>query len=211
MNSGSAAESALLDLLEVAQRRGLVGPAPLASHLDNARGFAEVIGPSAVGRNADIGTGAGLPGLLLALSAPGSEWVLVDSHHRAAEFVESAVVRLGLTARVRVECARVEELGRSLDHRGTFDRVVARAFGPPAAVAEGAAPLLRPGGALIVSEPPEPEPNRWPENGLAALGMRPVRAVVAGKGGRFQVVHQESPCPQRYPRRPGMAVKRRLF
>jgi 16S rRNA (guanine527-N7)-methyltransferase len=100
--------------------------------------------------------------------------------------------------------------------------VVSRSFGPPPVVAECAAPLLRVGGHLVVSEPPAREdgtdgsgPTRWPPEDLAALGLEPdppplesdPRATAAG----FARFIQARPCPDRYPRRAGVPVRRPLF
>ena len=105
---------------------------------------------------------------------------------------------------------RAEVLGRSPAHRGRYDLAVARSFGPPAVVAECGAPLLIPGGAAVISEPPGGVPSRWPAEGLALVGMRAGAQVVAGDA-TFQVLHQEEPCPDRYPRRVGVPSKRPLF
>lgn len=115
---------------------------------------------------------------------------------------------LGL-GNVRILHQRAEDAGRLPELRGTLDLVVARGFGPPAVTSECAAPLLRPGGRLVVSEPPEPEGDRWPARGLAVLGM-----TFQGRQGvtaTFAVIGQDQPCPDRYPRRVGIPAKRPLF
>jgi 16S rRNA (guanine527-N7)-methyltransferase len=161
-------------------------------------------------RAADLGSGAGLPGLPLALALPGSRWTLVDSAVRRAGFLREAVAALGLEDRVVVAEERAESLGRMSAHRGRYDVVVARSFGPPAVVAECGAPLLVPGGRAVVSEPPGGAPARWPAEALLRLGMAPAVAMVAG-GWAYQVLAQVEPCPDRYPRRVGVPVKRPLF
>jgi len=168
----------------------------------------------------DLGSGGGLPGLVLAQHWPGSEAVLLDASERRTTFLSWAVRSLGWEERVRVVRARAEEGGRFPDLRGTFDVVCARSFGSPPVTAECAAPFLAPGGLLVVSEPPEPHPvppfenveagqGRWPREGLAALGMEPLISVRARFG--YQVVRQISPCPERFPRRAGVPVKRPLY
>jgi len=104
---------------------------------------------------------------------------------------------------------RAEHVGRDPAHRGTYDLAVARGFGPPAVVAECAAPLLRVGGTLVVSDPPGGEPGRWPAEGLAPLGMAPEGVAVAEAA--YQRVRQVQPCPARFPRRAGVPAKRPLF
>ncbi|MGI8808393.1 MAG: 16S rRNA (guanine(527)-N(7))-methyltransferase RsmG [Acidimicrobiales bacterium] len=162
------------------------------------------------GRAADLGSGAGLPGLPLALCFTDCTWTLVESVRRRAEFLVRAVRLLGIADRVQVARERAEVVGRDPAFRGQLDLVVARSFGPPAAVAECAAPLLVIDGRVVVSEPPGGAPARWPATGLHELGMTPEKAVSA-QGSAYQVVRQHAPCPDRYPRRSGVPVKRPLF
>jgi len=204
-------------VLEEARRLGFLGPGPVQTHLDHAAGFAEALRASFVtgddrvpGRAADLGSGAGLPGLPLALYFAASRWTLVESAVRRAAFLRDAVRSLGLGARVDVAEERAEVLGRAVEHRGTYDLIVARSFGPPAVVAECGAPLLRLHGWLAVSEPPGGAPDRWPEAGLALLGLSRESAVSAG-GWAYQVLGQRSLCSERYPRRVGVPTKRPLF
>lgn len=204
-------------MLEEARRLGFLGPGPVDVHLDHAAGFADALAaslpasvPPAPAHGADLGSGGGVPGLPLALHFPACRWTLVESAVRRAAFLREAVRQLGLEDRVDVVGRRAEEVGRSSDHRGRYDLVVARGFGPPAVVAECAAPLLGPGGRAVVSEPPGGAPARWPAGGLAQLGMEPESSVQAG-GWAYQVLNQDQPCPDRYPRRVGVPAKRPLF
>lgn len=202
-------------MLEEARDLGLLGPGPVTAHLEHAAGFALAVGageaegwePSLA---VDLGTGAGLPGLPLALAFPASRWVLVDAGRRRAAFLRAAVERLELTDRVEVREERAEEVGRSATLRGRVDRVVARSFGPPAVVAECAAPLLSTGGLAVISEPPTDDPARWPDAGLQVLGMVRGPRVEAG-GAHFQVLRQVDPAGARFPRRTGIPAKRPLF
>jgi 16S rRNA (guanine527-N7)-methyltransferase len=168
----------------------------------------------------DLGTGGGLPGLVLAEHWPNSAAVLLDSAERRTAFLSEAVHDLDWEGRVRVVRARAEDAGRDPELRAWADAVWARSFGSPPVTAECAAPFLRPGGLLVVSEPPiadsESPPQvtgltaaRWPREGLAGLGQEPL-VTVRGRYG-YQVIVQSEPCPERFPRRSGVASKRPLY
>jgi 16S rRNA (guanine527-N7)-methyltransferase len=199
---------------------GFLGPGPVDTHIDHARGFA--IGLDAPpGRFLDLGSGGGVPGLVLALDWPDADAVLLDSSERRCAFLREAVERLGLDGRVDVVRQRAEEAGRSPTLRGAFDLVVARSFGPPAVTAECAAPFLRVAGHLVVSEPPSDfatatatatartGADRWPPDALAQLGLAPDAAWREPYA--YQSLIQHSPCSDRYPRRVGQPAKRPLF
>lgn len=196
-------------VLERARAAGFLGPGPVTPHIEHAEAFARAWGEPPPTRFIDLGSGGGVPGLVLASRWPASEVALLEAGARRAAFLHSAVVALGMAERVRVVHARAEVAGRDPTLRGTFDLACARAFGPPAVTAECGAPFLRVGGRLIVSEPPHPDPRRWPRDGLALLGLGP--AVTVGDGARVVVCRQEAPCPDRYPRRVGIPAKRPLW
>ena len=146
-----------------------------------------------------------MPGLVLALDRPRIAWTFVESNLRRAVWLGQAIEWLGLS-NVVVRNERAEETGRS-GLRGTADLVTARSFAAPAITAECAAPLLRLGGLLWVSQPPTPDPGRWPPAGLAQLGLRPVDNGVRS----WAAFVAETPCGARYPRRVGIPGKRPLF
>ena len=204
----------LLGLLEESRQRGFLGPGPVEVHLDHARAFvvAAEVPPS---RALDLGAGGGLPGLVLAAIAwPDARWTFLDAMAKRTAFLREAVDRLGLADRVEVLTERAEVAGRDAEHRGGYDLVVARSFGPPAVVLECAAPLLRPGGRLVVSEPPDAVlAERWPPEGVRAFGGAAPRAVTAGHRHEVHlvVIDQHEACPDRYPRRVGVPTKRPLF
>lgn len=179
----------------------------------HAAGFAsalEASGSDRPGRAADLGSGGGVPGLPLAVHFANCRWTLVESGARRAAFLREAVAALDLGGRVAVAEARAEVVGRGPEWRATFDLVVARGFGPPAVVAECAAPLLRVGGRAVVSEPPGGDPDRWPGDGLDVLGMTAGPSVAAAHA-TYQVLLQARPCPDRFPRPVGRPAKRPLF
>jgi len=199
--------SALESVLLGAQQRGLLGPGPVDPHIDRALDLVSMTaGPA--GPALDLGSGAGLPGLPLALAWPDTRWFLLDGSVRRAQFLSEAVERLELTDRIEVVAERAEDAGRGR-LRGHCNLVVARSFGAPAVTAECAAPFLEPGARLIVSEPPGGRPERWDTDGLATLGLR-IAERLTGRTS-FQTLIQERPCPDRFPRRVGLAAKRPLF
>lgn len=209
-------DTRLLRVLERSRTLGFLGPGSVRVHVDHADGFVAGIAP-APARFLDLGSGGGVPGLVLARRWPESRAVLLDARERRCGFLQEAVRDLDLGERVVVVWARAEVAGHRDHLRGGFDLVVARGFGPPAVTAECGAPFLRVGGTLAVSEPPEgeeaaaPSPcfERWAPAGLARLGLAAGRSWTDGY--RYQALHQVEACPPRYARNPGIPVKRPLF
>jgi 16S rRNA (guanine527-N7)-methyltransferase len=208
-------DARLIEVLERSRGLGFLGPGSVRAHVAHAAGFAAGIG-HAPAQFLDLGSGGGVPGLVLAGSWPESRAVLLDARERRCAFLRRAVRDLGLEERVVVVWARAEEAGHRDYLRGTFDLVVARGFGPPAATAECGAPFLRVGGTLAVSEPPDagdgcarPVVSRWAAPGLARLGLAVGRSWTDGS--RYQALDQVEPCPDRYARNPGVPAKRPLF
>lgn len=129
-------------------RRGLIGPRERGRlwtrHVLNCALAAPAIPPE--GRVVDIGSGAGLPGIPLALARPDLRLDLVETLLRRTTFLDEAVALLGLGDRVRVVRARAEDAVATV---GGADAVTARAVAPLAKLARWAAPLLRPGGTFL--------------------------------------------------------------
>ncbi|MEO5678975.1 MAG: RsmG family class I SAM-dependent methyltransferase [Acidimicrobiales bacterium] len=148
-----------------------------------------------------MGSGGGLPGLVLAvLEWPESRWVLLEGMAKRCELLRWAVGELGAGDRVSVVHGRAEHLGRpGGDLRGRCSLVTSRSFGPPRTTAEAAAPLLATGGALVVSEPPDSDGERWPPAGVTQLGLRPDGVARTDRAG-YMVLTQDQPCPPEFPR-----------
>ena len=195
-----------------ARALGFLGPGPVSDGIEHARGFAAGIDepPRLL---VDLGSGGGLPGLVLASLWTGTTLVLVEANQRRSRFLQRAVDELGYGGRVLVADRRAELVGREPDLRGRADAVVARGFGRPAVTAECAAPLLRVGGYLVVSEPPRAgrPVGRWPEppSPLDELGL--VVSPAWTTRFHYQSLVQIFPCPDRFPRRVGVPAKRPLF
>jgi 16S rRNA (guanine527-N7)-methyltransferase len=201
-----ATEDRLTALLERARDHGFLGPGPVADQLAHAEAFLAPLEGRA-GPVLDLGSGGGVPGLVIAARRPDLEVVLLDANAKRAALLATALEALGATGRCSVAVGRAEDLGRG-PLRGRFDAVTARSFGRPATTAECGAPFLQVGGLLIVSEPPDGE-GRWPADGVAAMGLVPGSALAGPP--RLQVLEQRSPCPAELPRRDGVPAKRPLF
>ncbi len=202
----AADRMALLGILARSQELGFLGPGPLEPQIDRSLAFAAAVAPPL--RLVDLGSGGGLPGFVLAFAWPAASLVLLDGSVRRCAFLSDVVEGLGWKDRITVIAERAELTGRG-PLRGTIDLVVARGFGPAAVTAECAAPLLRVGGQLVVSEPPGGAPERWPGPELATLGLQPQELITESVA--LQVLRQVTACPDRYPRRVGIPLKRPLF
>lgn len=163
-------------------------------------------------RIADLGAGAGFPGLVLAAALPDARVALVESVGRKCAFMERAIAAAGV-ANAHVVCARAEEWRDGL---GANDVVTARALAPLAVIAEYAAPLLALGGALVAWKGAR-DPGEEADAGAAAaeLGLeeREVRRVEPFAGAEHRHLHVYSKVretPPRFPRRAGIARKRPL-
>jgi 16S rRNA (guanine527-N7)-methyltransferase len=133
-------------------RLGFLGPREQERlwerHLDDAFGLAAIRRPQPGERWVDLGSGAGLPGLPLAVAHRSTSFTLVDAQRRRLDWVEATAVELRLT-NVAVVHARLEDYGHGAD-RESFDVATARALGPLPVVAELGLPLLRVGGHLLI-------------------------------------------------------------
>ena len=216
-DEGGHSPTDLRELLAEARALGFLGPGPLDPQVRHAQGFTAIArrlsgrGPV---RLVDLGAGGGLPGLVVATEWPEATVALLEANGRRAAFLRRAVERLDLEGRVSVLEERAEVCGREPGLRAGFDGVLARSFGRPAVLAECAAPLLRVGGWLLVSEPPRTDPEdalgtRWPAEPLRQLGLEP--AEVVHEGFEYRTLRQREPCPDRFPRRNGVPAKKPLF
>jgi 16S rRNA (guanine527-N7)-methyltransferase len=163
-------------------------------------------------RIVDIGSGAGMPGLPLAIALPDTSLVLVESNARKCDFIASAI-RLCGVENAEAIATRAETWSEGI---GRFDVVTARALGPLDVVAEYGAPLLRVGGSLIAWRgQPELAAEARGARAAAILGLRvaePIR-VTPFPGARNRYLHvmlKVRETPDRFPRRVGMAAKRPL-
>lgn len=150
---------------------------------------------------ADVGSGAGLPGLVLAAVRPDRETHLIEATARKAAFIAETAAELGL--RVHVHAERSEAAARG-ELRDACACVVARALAPPPVAAELCLPLCRPGGRLVLwsREPGSDE--------LASAAAALEAQVLIPECPGVLVIGKLGATPERFPRRPGMAAKRPL-
>jgi 16S rRNA (guanine527-N7)-methyltransferase len=165
------------------------------------------------GAIADVGSGAGFPGLVLAAALPRARVDLLESAGRKC----AVITRLAAAARIgnaHPQPVRAEDWAR--DHGEAYDAVTARAVAPLAVLEEYAAPLLREGGVLVAWKGARDGAEEAAgAAAAAALGMEleEVRRVVPFEGARnrhLHVVRKAAPTPARFPRRAGMARKHPL-
>lgn len=134
-------------LTQYGEERGLIGPQELprlwTRHMLNSVVAAPLF---PAGRVGDVGSGGGLPGIVLAIARPDIEWVLIEPMERRCAWLNEQVAALGLE-NVVVERARAEDAGR---YEGMLDAVTARAVSALRTLIPWTAPLVRDGGELIL-------------------------------------------------------------
>lgn len=194
------------DVLARSQELGLLGPGPVAVHIDHAAAFTELLPPAAT--VLDLGSGGGIPGLVLCVQRPDLSVVLLDAGSRRVAFLRSAVREL-TTANASVEHGRAEVLAHRDDLREQFDIVVSRSFAPPAVTAECATGFVRVGGFILVSEPLT-RPDRWPAAPLAYLGLSDRGAEGTGQA-TIRRLEKVGSTPAEVPRGVGVPARRPLF
>jgi 16S rRNA (guanine527-N7)-methyltransferase len=167
-----------------------------------------------VERCVDVGSGGGLPGIPLAVAFPGLHVTLVESAGKKAAFLREAVDRLGLE-RVSVRAERAEEAARDPDARDGYALVVARALAPLDVALELCLPFARPGGIVVLPRgsdlAAQLAAGEIAAEELAARLRPPIPLDLPElpPGRSLVVADKLGPTPDRYPRRPGMAAKRR--
>jgi 16S rRNA (guanine527-N7)-methyltransferase len=163
-------------------------------------------------RIADLGSGAGFPGIVLAVALPAAEINLIESQRRRCEFLRRVSALAGIE-NARVICTRAEEWREGLN---VNDVVVARALGPVPVVLEYAAPLLRVGGSLVDwrgalgRQQEEAAARAAAELGLRRVEVRRVEPFAGAREHHLHVYLKLRETPARFPRRTGIARKRPL-
>ncbi len=163
-------------------------------------------------RIADIGSGAGFPGLVLAQALPAASVDMIESVGRKCAFISRAV-EVTATANAQVLCSRSEEVALAAG-RESYDAVTARAVGRLSTLAELASPLLCENGVLVAWKGRrDPEEEAEAERGAERVAMRAEAVIDVGDraGSRHRHLHvlrKTGPTPEGLPRRAGSAKKR---
>ena len=163
----------------------------------------------------DVGSGGGLPGILLAIAFPTLRMTLLESVGKKAAFLREAVADLGLGG-VTVRAGRAEDAAREPAERDAYDLVVARALAPLPVALELCLPFARPGGMLVLPRGSDLASQLADGEAAAeqlAARLRPPIALDdpdLPPGRSLMVAEKLGPTSARFPRRPGMAAKRPL-
>jgi 16S rRNA (guanine527-N7)-methyltransferase len=199
-------------------------PASLSSVRDPEKAWRVHVADSLAGlelvgapeRLADVGAGAGFPGLVLAVALPATPVDLVESVGRKCDFIERAIAAGGID-NARAVCARAEAWAAEPPPTGgreTYDVVTARAVGRLSTLAELASPLLREGGVLVAwkgRRDADEEAELERATTRLAMAAEEIRTAGAESGFEHRHLHllrKTGPTPTGLPRRPGMAKKR---
>ena len=183
-------------------------------HLLDALAVLPLIDRLSPRRALDLGSGGGVPGIVLALARPDIAWTLVDSVRKKCDAMLGFVASLGLK-NAAVVAERAEILGRDGSHREQHDLVTARACASLPVLAELALPLIRVGGSLVAWKGAMlDEELRAGRAAAALLGageveVHPTSVASLGQH-RFVVIPKEGLAPEAYPRRAGEPARRPL-
>lgn len=165
----------LIETLRQAQRFGFFGARPIEAAIEHSEQFVHALGDIAPAtRLVDLGSGGGLPGLVLAAAYPEAAITLLDRREKRTDFLRLAVHRFTWT-HVDVIAADVAVLITDVlaGTVASFDVVTARGFGPPEFTLRSAVQLAHPGARIVISEPPTGD--RWPVELLDELNVSRAR------------------------------------
>lgn len=157
-------------VLRAAQKIGALSGAALEQIISHALWFAQAI-PNSAKRVIDLGSGAGVPGLIVAIQRPELELVLVDRRSGRTDSLTRSVLALNLTNRVSVKCSEIADLARDNKYCKHFDAAISRGLGPPLETLRLSRNMVKTGGVVIISEPPPTTQSRWNPTEISALDL----------------------------------------
>ena len=160
----------LIDALGEAQRIGMLGDEDLVLAIERALPFAASI-PASDQSFVDLGSGGGLPGLVVAVARPNLQGLLVDRRGKRVDLLVRLIGRLNLGERIRAVEADVADLPRRFPGQ-QWPVATSRGFGSPEYTARHASRIVAPGGLLLVSEPPGSDGSRWVIEPVKSAGFR---------------------------------------
>lgn len=163
---GDEVEKNLHEALGRSQRLGFLGDWPIPEVVEHARVFVAAL-DGVTGAVIDLGAGGGVPGLVVATDRPDLQLTLLDRRTKRTDFLAQMVRRLDLDGHTKVLAADVDDAIQA-GHVG-FDAAIARGFGPPEFTLRSAVACVRPGGVIVISEPPSGD--RWDPELLRELDV----------------------------------------
>jgi len=208
-------KASLDDAWRPARRAGVLGNASTEELWEHTAGFTSAVCSAFSadcstwnGHILDAGTGAGVPGVLLACQLPMANFVLVDSSERRLDHVRAAIRAAALGGRIQVEHARLDDLAHQPAHRARYEVVVARLLAEPPETAELILPFVAPGGVAVVSCRSD-QADDWRRLGDRLDGVDTV--MVAAQDSRsFVTVAVSGELPPSYPRRAAVRARKPL-
>jgi 16S rRNA (guanine527-N7)-methyltransferase len=167
-------DQTLLAALGIAQRVGVTGEVDLVAAVAHARAFVRCLEELPPGAEVvDLGSGGGLPGIVIAHDRPDVRVTLVERRRSRADLLvrmAGRIMRADSSDRDRVRVVG-DDAERVMTPPGGFDAATARSFGPPEATLRAAVHLVRSGGLVVVSDPPTDTQGRWTPELLAQCGV----------------------------------------
>jgi 16S rRNA (guanine527-N7)-methyltransferase len=173
-------DATLLAALTIAQRVGVTGETDLVAAVAHARAFVRCLEEVPTGSSlVDLGSGGGLPGIVIAHDRPDLRVTLVERRRSRADLLVRMAGRISRDrpsdgGRIRVTSEDAERIATPPDG---FDAATARSFGPPEVTLRTAVDLVRAGGLVVISDPPTDVATRWTPELLARCGVEMLPAL----------------------------------